>query len=171
MDESVRPHKLSHKQQVLINEYLKCFNGAAAARKAGYSVKNARIAAARTLELPYIKMIINARIAESQMSADEALIRMSQHAKASITDVIDEYGDIDWEKVHKNGHLVKSISPGKFGTRIEIIDAQAALDKILRVHGKYKDNVDVTSGGKPLSWKEFIESESVRDTDTDPSSA
>ena len=45
---------------------------------------------------------------------------------------------------------MKSISPGKFGTRIEIIDAQAALDKILRAHGKYKDNVDVTSGGEKI---------------------
>jgi hypothetical protein len=150
LGDSVRPKKLSNKQKIFIDEYLKCFNGAEAARRAGYAEESARVSASRNLSDPDIRAIVDARIAESQMSVDEALIRISQMARASITDVIDEYGEIDWEKVYKNGHLVKSISPGKFGTRIEIIDAQAALDKILRAHGKYKDNVDVTSGGEKI---------------------
>jgi len=134
-----RPRKLSNKRQIFINEYLKCFNGAEAARRAGYAEESVRVSASSILSDPNIAAIVDARIAESQMSADEALIRVSQHAKASITDVIDDNGHIDWNKVTKNGYLVKSISPGKFGTRIELVDSQAALDKILKVHGKYKE--------------------------------
>ena len=33
---------------------------------------------------------------------------------------------------------------------IELYDAQAAIDKVLRVAGKYKDSVDITSGGKTI---------------------
>ena len=148
------PPKLTRKQQVFVNEYLKCFNASEAARRAGYTGRP-DVIGSRLLGIVGIKTAIDARIAESQMSADEALIRVSQHAKASITDVIDDEGHIDWDKVTQNGYLVKSISPGRWGTRIEIVDSQSALDKILKVHGKYKEATQ-ESGSATLSSLPFL---------------
>jgi phage terminase large subunit len=142
LSDSASLHKLNRKQQIFVAEYLQCFNGLAAARKAGYKEHSARTIASNLLRLPHVRAAIDERIAESQMSADEALIRLAQHARASISDVITEEGDIDWKKVNENGCIVKSISPGLYGTRIEITDSLSAIDKILRVTGKYKENID-----------------------------
>jgi phage terminase small subunit len=95
--------KLSLQQQIFVDEYLKCFNGAEAARLAGYSEKTARTIACANLTKPYIKAIIDARIAESQMSADEALILLAKHARASIADVINGHGEVDWNSVKEKG--------------------------------------------------------------------
>ena len=137
--------KLTYKQQIFINEFLTCFNASEAARRAGYKTK-ANVRGSNLLNNPMIKAQIDLRISESQMSADEALIRLAQHGRASIADVINAKGNIDWDKVYKNGSVVKSISPSRYGTRIEIVDSQSALDKILRVNGKYKDRSDEADG-------------------------
>jgi nitric oxide reductase activation protein len=48
-------------------------------------------------------------------------------------------------------HLVKGTKWDKDGRLVvEFHDAQSALDKILRAQGAYKDNLDITSGGKPI---------------------
>jgi len=41
--------------------------------------------------------------------------------------------------------------------RSMIRNKQTQRDILDRIAGKVKDELDVTSGGKPLSWKEFIE--------------
>ena len=49
-------------------------------------------------------------------------------------------------------HLLREFSDSpKNGISIRLHDKQAAIDKILRVLGKYKDNVDITSGGEKMN--------------------
>ena len=165
MTEEVKP--LTKKQEVFISEYLKCFNGSEAARRAGYSVKSARQTASDLLATPYISEQIKTRIAEVHMSADEALEILAAHARGDIGQFADRLGQLDLQAAKEAGisRLIKKFKQktitkiGKGDTdedteihdvEIELYDAQAAAEKILRIHGKFVDRQDLTSGGMPL---------------------
>ncbi len=154
MSEEKKP--LTRKQQVFIDEYLLCFNGAEAARRAGYSEKTARTIAANLLAEVNISEQIQARLSEIHMSADEALKRLADMARGDIGQFMDRLGSLDIQAAREAGitPLIKKIKQrtitkiGKSDTdddteihdlEIELYDAQAAIDKILKVHGKYKD--------------------------------
>lgn len=141
---------LTNKQRVFIDEYLKCWNAAEACRRAGYSVRTAASMGRENMTKPAILQEIKTRLTEYHMGADEALALLAEQARAKITDVIDDDGEIDWQKVMKHGYIVKAIRPNRWGTAIELVDSQGALDKIMRVHGKYKDAIDLTSAGEKL---------------------
>lgn len=170
--ESLKP--LNKAQQVFVTEYLKCFNGTEAYLVAYPKSKrdSARANAARLIAEDNIKAEITARLAEHHMSADEALQRLADMARGDVTEFITPMGafDIDAVKASGKGHLIKKIKQKtitKIGksdkdedtevhdTEIELYDAQAALDKILKVHGKYSDAPTLNIN---MSWKEFVES-------------
>jgi len=54
--------KINHRQQVFVDEYLKCFNGTEAARRAGYSAKSARQTASDLLKEPRISFAIDEKM-------------------------------------------------------------------------------------------------------------
>ncbi len=56
--------KLTKKQEVFVSEYLSCFNGAEAARRAGYSESRARITASELLANPDMKKVIDTKVEE-----------------------------------------------------------------------------------------------------------
>jgi hypothetical protein len=104
------------------------------------------------------------------MSADEALKLTADIARGDVTEFITGFGNIDIDAVRKSGkgRLIKKIKQktvtkiGKgesdedtevLDTEIELYDAQAALRDILKIHGKFTDKVDLTSGGVPLEIK------------------
>lgn len=148
--------KRTPKQQVFINEYLKCFNKAEAARRAGYSEKTAREIGRKLLTNVDMKSEIDERLSEIQMSADEALKLLSDMGRGDIGDLIDDNGLLDLHTARAKGmtKLIKKIKQ-KTVTRIgktddsddveiteiefEMYDAQAAIEKILRAGGKLKD--------------------------------
>ena len=164
--------QLTRKQQAFIDAYLVCFNGAEAARRAGYTPKNARDTASDLLANPDISRQIDARMAEVHMSADEALKLTADIARGDVTEFITGFGNIDIDAVRKSGkgRLIKKIKQKtvtKIGkgesdedveileTEIELYPADAALDKVLKVHKKYSDAPTVNIN---MSWKEFVES-------------
>jgi len=71
--EETSKKKLNAKQQVFVDEYLRCFNGAEAARRAGYAESRARQTGHDLLTDSDISLQIQSRLAEVHMSADEAL--------------------------------------------------------------------------------------------------
>ena len=95
------------------------------------------------------------------MSADEALAILADQARSDLGDFIDiesMFFRINLEKAQEAGktHLIKKIKDKVVMTsnqdgeetethslEIELYDAQSALDKVLRVAGKYKDTLDV----------------------------
>lgn len=77
--------KLTGKQSVFIEEYLRCWNATEAARVAGYAHPNKD--GPENLVKAGIADLIKARIAEKAMSADEVLIRLAEHARGSLEDV------------------------------------------------------------------------------------
>lgn len=138
--------KLSNKQRVFIEEYLTCWDAAKAARRAGYSPKTARFIGCENLTKPNVKAAIEQRIKEKAMSADEVILRLAEHARHDIGDLMNDEGNVDLAKAKAEGktRFIKAVTQGERGTRIETYDAQAALVQLGRVHGLFTDKSETT---------------------------
>ena len=138
---------LTPKQQLFVTEYLDCLNAAEAARRAGYSEQTARQQGQRLLTNVDIAAAISAQMSERIMGADEAAMRLSEHARGSIRGFIatDEHGAPNGFSVADDRplHLVKKVSVTDKGWTFELHDAQAALISVLKLHGKFIDRVAV----------------------------
>ena len=152
--------KLTAKQQIWIDEYLKTWNATEAARRANYSIP--RQQGSENLSKPALKAEIQRRLEESAMSADEALYRLGEIARGNLEDYfvfIDGVKQpyIDVQKAKENGKLntlkkFRRDSDGKID--IELHDPQAAIDKILKAHGTYVSKHEVTGAdGAPVIIK------------------
>lgn len=162
MSDELKP--LNKAQQVFVSEYLKCFNGTEA-----YSIAypranrdSARANAAKLLANASIKAEIDARLAEVHMSADEALKLMADIARGDIGDFVNDFGGVDILKAREAGktRLIKKIKTrtitinGKQEDKevveeeVELYPADAALRDILKIHGKYKDTIQLPEGIK-----------------------
>jgi phage terminase small subunit len=162
---------LTNKQRVFIDEYLQCWNATEAARRAGYSERTATVIGHENLTKPDIRAEIETRLSEKHMSADEALTLLADMARGDLGEFMDVTPSgfvldlLNDDGSRKNTRLIRKIKQRVttflakkesdedreiIETEIELYDAQAAIDKVLRVAGKYKDNVDLTSGGQPI---------------------
>jgi len=136
---------LSKKQRIFIDEYLKCWNSAEAARRAGYSERSAYSIGTENLRKPAIAFEIKQRIERSAMSADEVLKRLADQARAKIGDFIEITGDkwkFDIRALAEAEGIVKKIKSNKFGLEIEFYDAQAALVHIGRHLVLFTDRIE-----------------------------
>jgi hypothetical protein len=125
---------LSNKQQVFVSEYLTCWNASEAARRAGYNGKS-NVIGSQLLANLSISDEIKRRVDEITMSANEALVRLTDEARSSVAYFLKPDSlEIDPLKVHELGHLIKSLSWTANGPKIELYDAQAALVHIGRAH-------------------------------------
>lgn len=140
--------KLSPKQQVFIERYLVGWNGAEAARLAGYSPKTAREQATRLLANVHMKAVIAERLRELTATADEVWARLTAMSRADMGDFVDSRGNPDWETMRANGvtRLVKktktkttiiSKSEGEdmeiHEVEVELYDAQAATVQLAKL--------------------------------------
>lgn len=151
--------KLTDKQKVFIDEYLKCFNTAKAARKAGYSERSAYSQGWENMRKPEIKAAIEARLDEVHMSANEALKLQADIARGDMGDFLDTEGigfSLDLSDAKEKG-LTKLIKRIKQKTttfiakkeseedrevhelEIELYPADVAQERILKTHGKIQD--------------------------------
>lgn len=152
--------RLTRKRKVFIEEYIQCWNGAEAARRAGY--KHARNQASFLLAIPNIQEAIKARIAEKAMSADEVLLRLGAQARGNLADFVSSAGVIDWRVVKKKGELIKSINhtAGK-QSRIELYDAQAALVHLGKHHRLFVDQQEIVLKSLDLSTLSIAQLERI----------
>ena len=161
---------LKKKQQLFVDEYLKCWNAAESARRAGYSVKSAYAIGWELLRKPEISDEITARLDEAHMSANEALKLTADIARGDMAQVMDISSvgfSLDMAKAKELG-LTKLIKKVRQKTttyiaknesdedrevtelEVELYDAQSAARDVLKVHGKFTDKVDITSKGEKL---------------------
>jgi len=168
---SIRPQlkaqnkPLTEKEQIFVERYLTHWNGARAAREAGYSFDNASNASRAAMELrnkPYIKNAIDERIRNICMDANEALGRLAAMARGDIMDFLskDDRGNwhVDLDKAKRSGKsfLIKSYRQPRLGpAEIELYSASDALDKICRHLNLFKD--EKTDVSLSLSaWAVFV---------------
>lgn len=170
IEENKKP--LSKKHQRFVNEYLKQWNGTRAymAVYPNSSYGAAMVSASELLRTPKIAEVEAARLNEAHMSADEALKLMADIARGDVSQIMDVSSvgfNLDMSKAQKLG-LTKLIKKVKQKTTIysakkeseedrevtelevELYPADAALERILKVHGKFTDRVDVTNSDGTL---------------------
>ena len=70
---------LTNKRIAFVEQYLQCWNASEAARRAGY--KFAGTEGHRLLQMAEIQAYVKLRLADMQMSADEVLNRLADHAR------------------------------------------------------------------------------------------
>jgi phage terminase small subunit len=148
--------QLTGRQQAFILEYVKDWNATRSAIAAGYSKKTAYSIGSENLRKPEIKAEIDKRLTEMVMSSAEVLKRLSDMASSDMSDyidIVDGKAVLNLAKAKADGklHLVKSISPTAHGLRVELHDAQTALEKIGKYHKLFTENVDLTSGGEKIT--------------------
>ena len=149
--------KLNPKQRAFIEHYLTCWNASEAARRAGYSAHTANEQGARLLANVSVKAAIERRIGELRATADEVLLRLASHSRATMSDFfkrvpVPSTADTDaWElildldKAEQLGkmHLVKKYKAGAEGVSVELHDAQAATVQLAKVLGLFVERVEV----------------------------
>ncbi|MCF0074042.1 terminase small subunit [Dyadobacter sp. CY261] len=167
--------KLTLKQQRFVEEYTIDFNATAACIRAGYSERTAAVIGSENIRKPNIKKAIDDRVKEFSMSANEALIRMSDFARGNFTPflVLDDFGNVSLDlsslPAQRSMHLIKKMKQTKktYGedvpitevhTEIEIHDAKDAVKTLLQMHGKLidKKTIDHTSNGLPIEKTEIV---------------
>jgi phage terminase small subunit len=176
------PNGITLKMRRFAEEYLACWNGSEAARRAGYA--NETSCAHRLLHNPKVKKYIDARMCEMTMAADEVLARITEQARQNPSDfflfewqpkrnddgkvIFDVNGNpimeyvmtgINWDMVEHHGYLIKKISYDRFGRpMLEFHDAQNALIQIGRAHKLFVDRNELSgSDGAPLTIRVQIE--------------
>jgi len=176
-DKLLKP--LNKAQQVFVSEYLICLNGTEAYSRAYPKAKrdSARACAADLLANPSVRAEITARLAEYHMGADEALKLQADIARGDITAFLTPLGNLDINKLRENGagRIVKKLKQKtvtKIGktdkdedteileTEIELYPADVAQERILKMHGKFKDTQPVNVN---ISWKDFIDGKPTED--------
>ena len=158
----------TRKQRIFIDEYVTCWNGAEAARRAGYSVRSAREIAVELLAKPSIHEEIEDRMALIHMGANEVLREFADIARSDMGDFIDGNLLIDLTDARQRGltKLIKKIKQktitviGKkedaddteiTDIEIELYPRDKALEILGKYHGLFKDSVDITSGGEKIT--------------------
>ncbi len=136
-----RSSGLSEKEFVWVENYLQHFNATRASEMVGCP-GNARKHGWRTKQNPKVQAYIDSRLAEHALSADMILALISQHAHASFGDFLNG-NTIDIEKGRENGvlHLIRRCKLGKNVKSIELVDSQAALKLLAKIHGLFKNGV------------------------------
>lgn len=155
---------LSERQQLFVEEYLKCWNATEAAKRAGYSAKTAYSQGSRLLKNAEVQAEIERRISEAAMSANEVLLRLAEHARGTLSDFFDIGDDgkpvLNLRKAEQAGklHLLKKLKYDKDGNpEIELHDSQAALVHLGRHHKLFTEAV-VTHDGE-ISIRHSVDSE------------
>ena len=151
---------LTRQRRKFVEEYLACWCGAEAARRAGYSARTAGVLACRMLKDPDIAALIQARIAEKTMTADEALLRLAEQARGEQAAYLRADGTVDLERLlaDRKGHLIKGMKWTQRGDLVvEFYDAQRALELIGRRLGLFVDRQELSGpGGGPISVKGYM---------------
>lgn len=132
---------LTAKQRQFVAHYLATNNATRAAVLAGYSEKTAYSIGHENLTKPEIRAAIEAHMQQAAMTADQVLYRLSELARADITDLIDQDGHFDLQKarsLQKTGMIkrvhVRVNDKGERTTTVEVHDSLRALELLAKYH-------------------------------------
>lgn len=148
------PKPLTTKQQAFVAFFFITWNESEAAKRAGYA--NPYNNAHRLMEHDGIAAAIAARLAELKMSADEVLVRLTEHARGSIAPFMrrspdgalhgfDLGDDRPLNLLHKvsiTKRTIRDMTEEKI--TLELYDAQAALVHLGKAHGLFIERTETT---------------------------
>lgn len=127
--------ELTNKQRVFVEEYLRCWNGTEAARRAEYSASSDNVLAAtasRLLRNVKVREHIKARIEEKAMSADEVLAHLADIARFDSGSMLGLAGVVDFDAAKERGdtRFIKKMEWGDGKLKLEFYDRTEALELI-----------------------------------------
>lgn len=145
---------MTNRQRLFVEEYLRCGNATEAAIKAGYSKKTAYSIGSENLRKPEIAAIIQQRLSDKTMAANEVLERLTAQARGNLAPFLvnGKWFDLDSDSAKANIDLIKK---AKFKRRvvndttvdeeveIELYDAQSALVWMGKHHKLFTENVAI----------------------------
>jgi len=148
--------KLTDQRRLFVEEYLSCWNATEAARRAQY--KNPSVMGCRLIKVKIIQDLIQQRLTEKAMSAEEVLFRLGEQARSDITDFIDATTErvflLNMNKIMANGHLIKKIKYNKDGPEIELYSSQRALELIGKHFALFTERIELGGDdGGPLTLR------------------
>lgn len=117
---------LTGKQQAFINAYLSNgFNATEAARQAGYEGNDnvLGVTGHENLRIPKIASIVQERLNEAAMSANEVLARLSKIARGEVTDFLDDEGRFDLKSARRlqKAGLLKKVKSKRTSKQIDAL--------------------------------------------------
>jgi len=170
------PNKLKPKHKAFVDAYFRLAMNATDAYAEAYpkaSRETARRNGSTLLTNTDIRSEIDRIFSEQVMSPSEVLKRLSDMGKANllpfirITDEGFTYFDFSHPDAKNYFHLIKKIKTKRTRrvegkgenaevwedewVEVELHDAQAALEKIGKHHHLFRDEIDLTSGGKEVT--------------------
>jgi phage terminase small subunit len=116
---------LTPKERLFVDFYLgeSRFNATDAARRAGYKGNDNTLSSVGydNLRKPEIATLVDTRINEAAMSANEVLARLSDIASGKIADLMDEEGrfDLKLAKQRKKDQLLKKLKIKRFSKQVD----------------------------------------------------
>ena len=96
---------LTPKEDLFLEKYLRHWNGARAAREAGYPSESAKQTAHELLTKPYFIAAKAERLKELHMETDEWYARVTAHARGDIGDLIEDDGSVNLKKAREDNNL------------------------------------------------------------------
>jgi len=140
--------KLTHMQQMFVNEYLQSWNATEAAILAGYSKKTARAQGSRLLTNVNIIAIVESRLESNAITADETLQGLSDMATSDISDFVRVSAGlpiVDFEKAEKAGklHLIKKLVVQEGKISFELYSKQRALETMAKHYGLLNTKIEI----------------------------
>jgi phage terminase small subunit len=130
---------LTNKKRRFIEYYLQSWNATRAAKEAGYAFPDRQ--ASRILKDADVVAAVKERMQEVAMETDEILARLSQQARADISQYLLSNGEPNWEAIRRAGHLVKRVAKNRNGWVVELHDAQSALALMAKARGLMVERV------------------------------
>lgn len=166
--------KLTPKQQLFVQEYLIDLNATAAARRAGYSEKNADKIGSELLGKTRVSAAIREAMAEREkrtaITQDRVLNELAAVAFANGADfarVTDRYGAVEFiptdELDPNKKRAVSSIKQGRDGTEVKTYDKIRALELLGKHLGLFGDKASAATQEK----NNLLEAIKETEVDTD----
>lgn len=169
MNEAELMEGCSESQLAFVEEYfINGFNATEAYLKTNRTKKRttAQVEANRVLTYPKIREIISRRMQDKAIAANEALARLGAIARGDIGDFLEitDAGTVEISlklaKRYGLTHLIKRVKQNKrteknkegetvhyVETTLELYSAQDAIRDILKVHGLFKESIDLNVSG------------------------
>ena len=139
--------RMTGKLKACADAYLETLNKTEASRRAKYKGDDATLAniGYQNYRKLQVQEYLKERLDEMALKADEVLAGLSQEATASLALFLKPGSlDLDTEKIHRYGHLIKSLTWTKYGPKIELYDAQAAKVHLGKAHGLFTDKFELS---------------------------
>lgn len=147
--------KLNDKQRLFVAEYIVDFNGAAAARRAGYAEKTARITAAKLLTKANvqesIQTAIESRLKALDVTADRVLQELARIGFSDMRDYtawgprgvrLKDYSELSEDAARAVSEVSQTITLNGGSLKFKLHDKKAALELLGKHLGLFEGSTD-----------------------------